>query len=85
MIEIKHVILDELGLHARSASQLVRAASKFKCAIMVGDPDKMVDAKSILGIMLLVKKQGDELTLTFDGEDETEAAQALETFLKKSI
>ena len=85
MIEIKHVILDELGLHARPAGQLTRAAAKFKCKIEAGTPQKMVNAKSILSIMSLVMKQGDELVMSFDGEDEADASRAVEAFLDKNV
>jgi len=85
MIEIKHVISDELGLHARPAGQLVKAAAKFKCKVQAGTPEKMVDAKSIIRLMSLVMKQGSEMTLTFDGEDEEEASKALEAFLNENV
>ena len=85
MIEIKHAISDELGLHARPAGQLVKTAGKFRCRIKAGTPAKMADAKSILNVMLLGMKQGDELTMTFDGEDEAEAAMAMGNFLKSAL
>lgn len=85
MKELKYVITDELGIHARPAGRLVKAASAFKCDIQVGSPAKMVDAKRVMGVMGLVMKQGDELTMTFSGQDEEEAAQALDIFLKSNL
>ena len=81
MKELQYRITDEIGLHARPAGQLVKAVSAFASKIRVGTPKKMVDAKRIMGVMGLALKQGDEMTLTFEGPDEAEAAQTLEQFL----
>lgn len=85
MKELHYRINDELGLHARPAGQLVKAALTFECKIMIGTPKRMVDAKRIMGVMGLALKQGDEITLTCDGPDEEEAVKALETFLKGNL
>lgn len=85
MKEIKYVITDELGIHARPAGQLVKEASKFQSNIQIGTPDKMVDAKRIMGVMGMSIKQGDEVTLSFDGADEDAAAEAIEAFLKANL
>ncbi|MBE6823442.1 HPr family phosphocarrier protein [Caproiciproducens sp. LBM24188] len=85
MKEFRYRITDELGLHARPAGQLVKVATGFECEIKIGTPEKMVDAKRIMGVMGLALKQGDEVTLTFNGPDEAEALNALETFLKGNL
>ena len=85
MTEIKYVITDELGIHARPAGLLVKKCGAFESAITIGTPAKMVDAKRIMGVMGLALKQGDELTMTFDGPDEMEAAEALKGFLKENL
>ena len=85
MREIHYSITDEMGLHARPAGQLVKAAVPFPCDIKIGTAGKMVDAKRIMGIMGLVVKQGDEIIMTFDGENEEAAAAALEQFLKDNL
>jgi phosphocarrier protein len=85
LVEIKYVIADELGLHARPAGHLVKQAGGFNCNIMIGTTEKMVNAKRIMGVMGLALKHGDELTMTFDGPDEQEAAKALTTFLKENL
>lgn len=85
MKEIKYVITDELGLHARPAGQLVKAAAGFTSAITVGNADKSVDAKRVMGVMGLAMKQGDELIITIDGADEEAAAAALEAYLKENL
>ena len=85
MKEIKYVITDELGLHARPAGQLVKAASGFKCDVKVTVNDNTVDAKRIMGVMRLAAKKGNEMTITCDGADEETAAAALEAFLKENL
>jgi phosphocarrier protein len=84
MTEIKYLIDDELGLHARPAGLLVKMAAKFKCDIQLGTPVKMVNAKRIIGVMSLTLKQGQEMTMTFSGEDEEEAVTAVKAFLEEN-
>jgi phosphocarrier protein len=84
MKEIKYLINDELGLHARPAGLLVKLAAKYKSDIQLGTPVKMVNAKRIIGVMALTLKQGQELTMTFSGEDEDQAAAAVEAFLAEN-
>jgi phosphocarrier protein len=85
MKEIKYVLKDPLGLHARPAGQLVKVAAKYKCAAQLGTAAKMVNAKRIIGVMALSLKQGNELVMSFDGEDEEEAAAACEAFLAANV
>jgi phosphocarrier protein len=85
MKELKYVLKDPLGLHARPAGQLVKAAAKFKCDIQIGKAAKMANAKRIIGVMALTLKQDDELVMTFNGEDEEEAAAFCEAFLKENV
>jgi len=85
MTEIRHIIADELGVHARPAAQLVKRCSAFNCDIMIGTSEKMVDAKRIMGVMGLGLGHGDEMTMTFDGPDADKAARDLTVFLKETI
>lgn len=85
MTSITYAITDELGIHARPAGSLVKAAAAFPCAIQIGTPAKMVDAKRIMGVMALALKCGDELTMSFDGDREKEAAESLSAFLKENL
>ena len=85
MKEIKYVLKDPLGIHARPAGQMVRLAAKYKCDIMFGSKVKTVNAKRIIGVMALALKQGDEVTLSFIGEDEEEASVAMEQFLEANL
>ena len=85
MTEIRHIIADELGIHARPAAQLVKRCSAYSGSIMIGTSAKMVDAKRIMGVMGLALKHGDELTMTFDGEDADKAAKDLAAFLIENL
>lgn len=77
MLKDKVRIINNLGMHARAASQFVSAASRFACNIEVTKDTNTVNGKSIMGLMMLAASKGTELTLSADGEDETEAMQAL--------
>jgi len=85
MKEIKYIIKDELGIHARPAGLLVKLCGGFACDIQIGKPDKMVDAKRVIGVMALGMKCGDELHITFNGPDEETAASDVEAFLKDNL
>jgi len=85
LITITYIIADELGIHARPAGKLVKESASFPCDVKIGTPEKMVDAKRIMGVMGLALKQGDELTMTFSGEKEADAATALTKFLKENL
>ena len=58
------MIVNELGLHARAASKLVQLASKFPVEIKIGHDDMTVNAKSIMGVLMLAAAKGTDLTLT---------------------
>ncbi|NLK27106.1 MAG: HPr family phosphocarrier protein [Clostridiales bacterium] len=85
MKELRYVITDEIGLHARPAGLLVSTASKFDCNIKIKNKTKETDAKSILGVMSLGVRTGEEIILTFDGEDEEKAYEAIKTFLEANL
>ena len=73
-------IRNPLGMHARAAARFVHAAGAFQCRVTVtrGDRgDRLVDGKSILGILLLAAPRGAAIRITADGADETEAIEAL--------
>lgn len=72
-IESTITIINKLGLHARAAAKLVNVASKHACDIEIGLPGRMVNAKSIMSVMLLAASQGTELTLRVQGEDAQQA------------
>ena len=71
------------GLHARPARLIVDAAAKYKSNIYLAKNGEEVNAKSIMGILMLEASQGSELVLRIEGEDENEAMKDLEAVLKK--
>lgn len=77
MINTRIRIRNKAGLHARAASRLVDITSRFKSDVHIGG-DKMVDAKSILSLMMLAAGKGSDLELRIEGEDEQEALRAIE-------
>jgi len=75
--ELKVVIQNELGLHARAATKLVQTASKFPCEITVAKENHEVNGKSIMGVLMLVASKGTAVTLRARGERAQEAVAAL--------
>ena len=69
--------MNRLGLHARAAARFVHTANRFRAKITVARDGRVMDGKSILGILLLAASQGSRLVLTADGEDEAPAVEAL--------
>jgi len=70
-------IVNRLGLHARAAAKLVSLASTFASDIQLEREGRVVNAKSIMGVMMLAASQGTALKLMADGSDEQEAVRAL--------
>jgi Phosphotransferase System HPr (HPr) Family len=70
-------VRNKLGLHARPAAMMVQTASRFKSKIKIFKDDQEVDGKSIMGLMTLAAAVGSTLRIVADGEDETQATEAL--------
>ena len=85
MKEIKHVINDPLGMHARPAGMLVKAVAPFASKITVTPPTPTPHAKRLMALMRLAAKQGMELTITIEGDDEEKAAAELQAFLTANL
>lgn len=77
MVEREVEIVNRLGLHARAAAKLVHRASAFDSRVTLVKDGEEVDAKSILGILVLAAAQGTRLTLRAEGADEREAVDAI--------
>lgn len=77
MIERAVKVVNSLGLHARPAAQLVRLASTFQSQIELVKDDMVVNAKSIMGVMMLAAEQGAEIEIRADGEDAEKAVEEL--------
>ena len=70
-------IINKLGLHARASAKLTQLAAKFQCEVWMARERKSVNAKSIMGVMMLAAGKGTTVTLETDGADEQEAMDAL--------
>ncbi|HEX6204160.1 MAG TPA: HPr family phosphocarrier protein [Thermoanaerobaculia bacterium] len=81
MIEREVEIVNRLGLHARAAAKLVQTAGDFQSRLWVVKDGDAVDAKSILGLLLLAASQGTRVTLRADGSDEEAALEAVEELI----
>lgn len=81
MIERETEIVNRLGLHARAAAKLVHTAGRFASHVMVCRDGEEVDAKSILGVLLLAAGQGSRVTVRCEGQDEEDAMQAVTTLI----
>ena len=81
MRSFMYTIKVPVGLHARHAGQLVKAASVYDSAVTVSFGGKSVDGKRILGLMGLGVKQGDVIKVEVEGPDEDVAALKLKSFL----
>jgi len=77
VIEKETEIINRLGLHARAAAKLVHTAGGFQSKITVEKDGEEVDAKSILGVLLLAAGQGSQVTIRCDGSDEEQALRAV--------
>jgi phosphocarrier protein len=77
MIERKLAVVNRLGLHARASARVVQVASQFQCALFLLHRGREINAKSIMGLMMLAAGKGSELTLRADGPDEAAAADAI--------
>ena len=85
MKKFTYIITDMQGIHARPAGLLVKQAGEFKSDIKIGKGDTIADAKRIFGVMGLGAKQGEEVFITTEGEDEEKAAESLEMFFKENL
>ena len=77
MIQQAITISNKLGLHARASAKLTKLAGSFPCEVWVSRGSRRVNAKSIMGVMMLAAGIGTEITLETNGEREEEAMQAL--------
>lgn len=70
-------IINKLGLHARAAAKLVKLSAGFESVIKLHNGDKQVDAKSIMGVLMLAATQGTELKLITKGADAQQATEEI--------
>ncbi len=80
MITKDYTILAAQGLHARPATALIRLVKNFKSAVILQKGSKMVKLNSMLNILSMAIKGGETVTIIIEGEDEQEAAIAIDLF-----
>ena len=74
-------IINKLGLHARASARLTQVAGQFKSSIWVSRNGRRVNAKSIMGVMMLAAAKGSRILLETSGPDEAEALESLESLI----
>ncbi len=77
MIQTPITISNRLGLHARASAKLTKLAGSYPCEIWLSRGERRVNAKSIMGVMMLAAGVGTEVVLETSGEQEREAMDAL--------
>jgi phosphocarrier protein len=78
MLQREVEIVNKLGLHARASAKLTQVAGKFAAEIWLSRNGRRVNAKNIMGVMMLAAAKGSTVLIETDGTDEAEAMQALE-------
>jgi phosphocarrier protein HPr len=81
MIQTSITISNKLGLHARASAKLTKLAGGFRSEVFMARGDRRVNAKSIMGVMMLSAGKGTEVQIEVDGEDEQAAMDALLTLI----
>jgi phosphocarrier protein HPr len=70
-------IINKLGLHARASAKLTQLAGKYQCEVWLSRNGRRVNAKSIMGVMMLAAAKGSKIDIETDGADEADAMEAL--------
>lgn len=82
MIQKNIEIINKLGLHARASAKFTQLASKFKCEVWISRNNRRVNAKSIMGVMMLAAGKGSTVLLEAEGSDEKECFEALNQLIE---
>ena len=77
MLQQDVLIINKLGLHARASAKLTQLASQFPCEVWMSRAGRRVNAKSIMGVMMLAAAKGSTITIETSGEKEQEAMNAI--------
>lgn len=83
MIERELLISNKLGLHARATAKLVQVLAAYRCSATLTAKGREVNAKSIMGVMLLAAGHGTPVVLRVEGEDEATAADAVAALFER--
>jgi phosphocarrier protein HPr len=82
MIRTTIVISNKLGLHARASAKLTKLAGGYQCDVHMSRNGRRINAKSIMGVMMLAAGQGTEIEIETDGADEEAAMAALRSLIE---
>ena len=81
MLKQTTTVINKLGLHARASAKLTKIAGAFPCQVWLRKGERRVNAKSIMGVMMLAAGIGSEIEIETDGDQEAQAMDALLTLL----
>lgn len=85
MKEITVTIVNNAGLHTRPAATIVKLASKYKSEFFLNKDGLHINGKSIIGVMTLAAEKGSQILLSFDGEDEEDAAKEIVDYFNRGF
>ncbi|HOP26697.1 MAG TPA: HPr family phosphocarrier protein [Candidatus Sabulitectum sp.] len=85
MTEITVTVPNKLGIHARPAALIVRAAVEYEADIWISNGEERVNAKSIMGVMTLAASGGTQVVVTAEGDDHAEAAEAVAEVIRSGF
>ncbi len=81
MLQQEAEIINKLGLHARASAKLTQTAGGFASAVWLSRNGRRVNAKSIMGVMMLAAAKGSKIVIETEGDDEAAAMQALQSLI----
>jgi phosphocarrier protein HPr len=85
MISKDYTIASREGIHARPATALIRLTKKYKSVVSVRKGENVIRLNSMLNLLTLGAKGGDIITVLIEGDDEAEAAQAIDNFFTTEL
>lgn len=85
MKSFNYVIKDEVGIHARPASELVKEAKKYSSVITITKGDKSAVATKLMAVMSLGVKCGEEITVSVEGNDEDTTVESIKAFMENNM
>jgi phosphocarrier protein HPr len=85
MISKNYIITAAEGIHARPATTLIRLVKKYKSVVNLKKGENLVRLNSMLNILTIGAKGGDTITVTIEGEDEAQAAEAIDNFFREEL
>lgn len=85
MKSFTYIITDEIGIHARPAGLLAKAAKDYESVITLEGNGRSSDVRKLMGVMSLGVKQGTEVTIKVEGPDEEKACADMEAFFKENL